>query len=66
MVAMSWLSYDSASDGWSVWRLHNAVFQDGDDGSFEVVLRGLGALLSNLDVAIVDAAVIDGAKSFGA
>jgi hypothetical protein len=35
-----------------------------DDGSLEVVLRGPGALLSNLDVAVIDAAVINGAKSF--
>jgi hypothetical protein len=36
------------------------------DGSLEVVLRGAGALLSNLEITIVDAAVIDTAESLRA
>jgi hypothetical protein len=36
------------------------------DGSLKVMLRGRGALLSNLEVAIVDATVIHGTKSFRA
>ena len=35
-----------------------------EDSSLEVVLGGCGPLSSNLEVAIVDAAVIDRAKSF--
>jgi hypothetical protein len=64
--AASWLAYDSAANGWSAWLLRWAVLKDVGDGLLEVVLRGAGALLSNLEVAIVDAAVIDGAKSFRA
>lgn len=37
-----------------------------DDGSLKIVLRCGGPLSSNLEVAIVDAAVIHGAKSFRA
>ena len=44
--------------------MHGAVLKNVDDGPFEVVLRGGGPLLSYLEVSIVDAAVIDGAKSF--
>jgi hypothetical protein len=62
----SWLAYDSATYGWPVWLLHRAVLKYFSDGSLKVMLRGRGALLSNLDVAIVDAAVINGAKSFRA
>jgi hypothetical protein len=40
------------------------VLKNVDDGSFEVVLRGRAPLLSDLDVAVVDAAVINGAKRF--
>jgi hypothetical protein len=65
-AAMSWLAYDSTAYGWSIWLLYGAVLKNVDDGPFEVVLRGAGPLLSNLDVAVVDAAVIDGAKSFRA
>ena len=46
--------------------MHNAVLKNVDDGSFKVVLRCRGPLSSNLEVAIVDAAVIDGARSFRA
>jgi hypothetical protein len=38
------------------------VVENVNDGSFEVVLRGAGALLSDLDIAVIDAAVINGAK----
>jgi hypothetical protein len=62
--AASWLAYDSAAYGWSVWRLHRAVLKNVNEGSLEIVLRGTWSLLSNLDVAIVDAAVINGAKGF--
>jgi hypothetical protein len=40
------------------------VVENVNDGSFEVVLRGAGALLSDLDIAVIDAAVINGAKRF--
>jgi hypothetical protein len=63
---MSWLAYDSTAYGWSIWLLYGAVLKNVGDGPFEVVLRGAGPLLSNLDVAVVDAAVINGAKSFRA
>jgi hypothetical protein len=62
--AMSWLTCDSAAYGRPIWRLNGAVLKNVDDGSLEVVLRGPGPLLSNLDVAVVDATVINGAKSF--
>ena len=62
--ATSWLAYDSAAYGWSVWLLHGAVLKNVDDCSLKVALRGPGTLLSNLDVAVVEAAVINGAKSF--
>ena len=58
------MAYDSAAHGWSVWLLHGAVLKNVGDGSLEVVLRSTRALLSNLEVTIVDAAMIDGAKSF--
>jgi hypothetical protein len=60
----SWLAYDSAAYGWSFWLLHRTVLKYVADGSLKVVLRGTGTLLSDLEVAIVDAAVINGAKSF--
>jgi hypothetical protein len=62
----SWLSYDSTTYGWSVWLLNGAVLENAGDGSLEVVLRGTGALLSDLEVAIVDPAVINGAKGLRA
>jgi hypothetical protein len=60
------LAYDPATYCWSVWLLHGTVLKNIGDGSFEIVLGGRWALLSNLEVAIVDAAVIDGAKRFRA
>jgi hypothetical protein len=42
--------------------LNGAVLENVGDGSLEVVLRGTGALLSDLEVTIVDPAVINGAK----
>jgi hypothetical protein len=62
--AGSRLAYDSAAYGWSAGRLHGAVLKNVEDSSLEVVLGGCGPLSSNLEVTIVDAAVIDGAKSF--
>jgi hypothetical protein len=44
--------------------LHGAVLKNVVDGSFEVVLLGTGPLLSYLEISIIDAAVINGAKSF--
>lgn len=40
------------------------MLKDVNDGSLEVVLRCRGPLSSNLKVAIIDAAVINSAKSF--
>jgi hypothetical protein len=62
--ATSWLAYDSAAYGWPVGLLHGAVLKNVVDGSFEVVLLGTGPLLSYLEISIIDAAVINGAKSF--
>jgi hypothetical protein len=64
--AGSWLSYDSATYGWSVGLLNGAMLENVGDSSLEVVLRGTGALLSDLAVTIVDSAMINGAKGLRA
>jgi hypothetical protein len=46
--------------------LNGAVLENVGDGSLEVVLRGTGALLSDLEVTIVDPAMINGAKGLRA
>ena len=60
------MAYDPTAYGRSVWLLHRTVLKNVDNGSLEVVLRGTWSLLSNLEITIIDAAVIDGAKIFRA
>ena len=60
------MAYDSATYWWSIWLLHGTVLKNVGDGSLQVVLGGRRALLPNLEIAVVDAAVIDGAKRFRA
>jgi hypothetical protein len=62
----SWFAYDSAAYGWSIRLLHRTVLKNVSDGSIEIMLRGTGAFLSDLEIAIVDATAINGAKSFRA
>jgi hypothetical protein len=57
------LAYDSTTHGWTVWLLHRTVLKNVDNGSFKVVLRSAGALLSNLEIAVIDASLINGTKT---